>query len=57
MFLKQIFAREAKLRGQICYPSGYFPRDGHYGLIVGSLGNDNGDGDENVISKYKFALF
>ena len=25
--------------------------------IVGSLSNDNGDGNENVISKYKFALF
>ena len=25
--------------------------------ILGSLSNDNGDGNENVISKYKFALF
>ena len=24
---------------------------------LGSLSNDNGDGNENVISKYKFALF
>ena len=27
------------------------------GQILGSLSNDNGDGNENVISKYKFALF
>ena len=26
-------------------------------MIIGSLSNDNGDGNENVISKYKFALF
>ena len=26
-------------------------------LPLGSLSNDNGDGNENVISKYKFALF
>ena len=25
--------------------------------VIGSLSNDNGDGNENVISKYKFALF
>ena len=25
--------------------------------IIGSLSNDNGDLNENVISKYKFALF
>ena len=23
---------------------------------IGSLSNDNGDGNENIISKYKFAL-
>ena len=26
-------------------------------LILVSLSNDNGDGNENVISKYMFALF
>ena len=26
-------------------------------VTIGSLSNDNGDGNENVISKYKFALF
>ena len=25
--------------------------------LIGSLSNDNGDGNENFISKYKFALF
>ena len=25
--------------------------------LIGSLSNDNGDGNENVISKYTFALF
>ena len=31
----------------------------HFGgeKILGSLSNNNGDGNENVISKYKFALF
>ena len=26
-------------------------------MLLGSLSNDNGDGNGNVISKYKFALF
>ena len=32
-------------------------RSGLRKQTAGSLSNDNGDGNENVISKYKFALF
>ena len=29
---------------------------GNRNVVIGSLSNDNGDGNENVISKYKFML-
>ena len=35
------------------------PKEDHvsHTSLIGSLSSDNGDGNENVISKYKFALF